>query len=110
MQQTNNTSYRRDMTLLILLLRLRITPPVPYVMITDIILSMMPDTYQDLCHKNCELEGLTEKQQYYWFAWWCKEMEKKEIMKGGGRWVAAVSKCFRFQGCVGGALYCVYLF
>ncbi|KAA8569163.1 hypothetical protein EYC84_000832 [Monilinia fructicola] len=40
---------KRDMTLLILLLRLRITPPVPY------------------------------------------EMEKKEIMKGGGRWVAAVN-------------------
>ncbi|KAB8294852.1 hypothetical protein EYC80_006813 [Monilinia laxa] len=82
---------RRDTILLIILLRYRITPPVPYIMITDIILSVSPGTYQDVCCKTCNLEGLTEKQQYYWFAWWCKEMEKKEIMKGGGRWVAAVN-------------------
>ncbi|KAK6607879.1 hypothetical protein H4I96_04114 [Botrytis cinerea] len=82
---------KRDITLLVLLLRHRITPPVPYIIITEIILSMSPDTYQDLCRKNCRLENLTEEQQYHWFAWWCKEMEKKEIMKGGGRWVAAVN-------------------
>ncbi|KAF7870538.1 hypothetical protein EAF04_004282 [Stromatinia cepivora] len=82
---------KRDITLLILLLRLRITPPVPYIIITEIILSMSPDTYQDLCRKHCKWEGLNEEQQYYWFSWWCKEMEKKEIMKGGGRWVAAVN-------------------
>ncbi|TEY34803.1 hypothetical protein BOTCAL_0614g00030 [Botryotinia calthae] len=82
---------KRDVTLLVLLLRHRITPPVPYIIITEIILSMSPDTYQDLCRKNCRLENLAEEQQYHWFAWWCKEMEKKEIMKGGGRWVAAVN-------------------
>ncbi|KAI9649456.1 hypothetical protein NHQ30_002032 [Ciborinia camelliae] len=82
---------RRDITLLIIILRHRITPPVPYIVITEIILSISPDTYQDLCQRNCQLENLKEEQQYYWFAWWCKELEKKEIMKGGGRWVAAVN-------------------
>ncbi|KAF7933761.1 uncharacterized protein EAE98_003470 [Botrytis deweyae] len=89
--KTSVKADKRDITLLVLLLRHRITPPVPYIIITEIILSMSPDTYQDLCHKNCRLENLTEEQQYHWFAWWCKEMEKKEIMKGGGRWVAAVN-------------------
>ncbi|KAF7889864.1 uncharacterized protein EAF02_002279 [Botrytis sinoallii] len=89
--KTSVKADKRDITLLVLLLRHRITPPVPYIIITEIILSMSPDTYQDSCHKNCRLENLTEEQQYHWFAWWCKEMEKKEIMKGGGRWVAAVN-------------------
>ncbi|ESZ91916.1 hypothetical protein SBOR_7710 [Sclerotinia borealis F-4128] len=82
---------KRDIILLVLILRHRITPPVPYIIITEIILSMSPDTYQELCRRNCNLRGLTEEQQYHWFAWWCKEIEKREIKKGGGRWVAAVN-------------------
>ncbi|EDO02969.1 predicted protein [Sclerotinia sclerotiorum 1980 UF-70] len=80
-----------DVTLLIILLRHRFTPPVPYIIITDII-SMSPDSCHDLCQKNCTLEGLDKEKQYYWFTWWCKEIEKNEIMKGGGRWVAAESE------------------
>ncbi|CAD6444350.1 0a9491ff-3f26-4c8e-b693-4746bcbb8cff [Sclerotinia trifoliorum] len=82
---------KRDVTLLIILLRHRIIPPVPYIIITDIILNMSPDSYQDLCQKNCQWEGLNEEEQYYWFCWWCKGIEKKEVMRGGGRWVAAVN-------------------
>ncbi|QSZ36509.1 hypothetical protein DSL72_006389 [Monilinia vaccinii-corymbosi] len=82
---------KRDATLLIIILRHRLTPPVPYALITEIIISISPDTYPNLCRNNCELKGLTKEQQYNWFASWCKEMERKEIMKGGGRWVAAVN-------------------